>query len=43
MVYINECVDVNTALKNSFKSMSYLGRINQFPRNFLCWQASGCI
>jgi hypothetical protein len=22
MVYINECIDVNTALKNSFKSMS---------------------
>jgi hypothetical protein len=30
MVYINECIDVNTALKNSFKSMSCLGRINQF-------------
>ncbi len=27
----------------SFKSMSCLGRINQFPRNFLCWQAAGCI
>jgi len=23
MVYINECIDVNTALKNSFKSMSF--------------------
>ncbi len=43
MVYINECIDVNTALKNSFKSMSYLCRIKQFPRNFLSWQAPGCI
>ncbi len=32
MVYINECIDVNTALKNSFKSMSCLCRIQQFPR-----------
>ncbi len=30
-------------LKNSFKSMSCSGRINQFPRNFLRWQAPGCI
>ncbi len=30
-------------LKNSYKSMSCLGRIHQFPRNFLCWQAPGCI
>ncbi len=29
--------------KNSFKSMSCLGRIHQFPRNFLRWQAPGCI
>jgi hypothetical protein len=26
-------------LKNSFKSLSCLGRKHQFPRNFLCWQA----
>jgi len=43
MGYINECIDVNTAQKNSFKSMSCLCRIWQFPRNFLCWQAPGCI
>jgi hypothetical protein len=43
MVYINECIDVNTALKNSFKSMSCLRRIQQFPRNFLRRQAPGCI
>ncbi len=30
-------------LKNSFKSMSCLHRIQQFPRNFLCWQAPVCI
>ncbi len=42
-VYINGCIDVNTALKNSFKSMSCSGRIHQFPRKFLCWQAPGCI
>ncbi len=29
--------------KSSFKSMSCLHRIQQFPRNFLCWQAPGCI
>ncbi len=23
--------------------MSCLGRIHQFPRNFVCWQAPGCI
>jgi hypothetical protein len=40
-VYINECIDVNTALKNAFKYMSFLGRIHQFPRNFLRWQAPG--
>jgi hypothetical protein len=38
-LHIYECIDVNTALKNSFKSMSCLRRIQQFPRNFLCWQA----
>jgi len=43
MVFINECIDVNTALKNSFKSMSCSHRIQQFPSNFLCWQAPGCI
>ncbi len=42
-VYTNECIDVNTALKNSFKSMSCLGRIHQFLRNYLCWQAPVCI
>jgi hypothetical protein len=30
-------------LKNSFNSMSGSGRINQFPRNFLCWQTQGYI
>ncbi len=30
-------------LKKSFKSMSCSGRIHQFPRNFLCWEAPGCI
>ncbi len=35
---------MNTQLqKNSFKSMSCLHRIQQFPRNFLSWQAPGCI
>ncbi len=29
--------------KNSFKYMSCSHRIQQFPRNFLCWQAPGCI
>ncbi len=29
--------------KNSFKSMSCLGKIHQFPRNFLRWQFPGCI
>jgi hypothetical protein len=38
-VYINECIDVNTALKNSFKPMNCSGRIYLFPRNFLRWQA----
>jgi hypothetical protein len=42
-VYINECIHVNTALKNSFKSMSCSQRIWQFPRNFQRWQAPGCI
>jgi hypothetical protein len=42
-VYINESIDVNTALKNSFWYMSCLGRIHQFPRNFPRWQAPGCI
>ncbi len=42
-VYNNECIDVNTALKNSFKSMSCSGRKHQLPRNFLTWQAPGCI
>jgi hypothetical protein len=42
-VYINECIDVNTALKKSFKSTSCSGRKHQFPRNFLCWPAPGCI
>ncbi len=41
MVYINECIGVNTALKNSFKSMSCLRIIQQFPRNFPRWQAPG--
>ncbi len=31
-IYINECIDINKALKNSFKSMSCSGRINQFPK-----------
>ncbi len=39
MVYINECIDVSTALKKSFKSMKCSHRIQLFPRNFLCWQA----
>ncbi len=30
-------------LNNSFKSVSFLHRIQQFPRNFLCWQDPGCI
>ncbi len=34
MAYINECIDVNTSFKKSFKSMSCLHRIQQFPRNF---------
>ncbi len=42
-VYINECIDVNRALKKSFKSMNCLGRKHQFPINFLRWQAPGCI
>jgi hypothetical protein len=42
-VYINELIDVNTAFKKSFKSMSYSGKIHQFSRNFLCWQVPGCI
>jgi len=43
MVYINECIDVNTDIKSPFKSMSCLSRKHPFPRNFLCWQAPGCI
>jgi hypothetical protein len=42
MVYINECIDVNTALKKSFKSMSCSCRIKQFPRNFLRCQTPRC-
>jgi hypothetical protein len=42
-VYINECIDANTALKNSFKSLSCSGRKHKFPRNVLRWQAQGCI
>ncbi len=34
MVLINECIDVNTALKNSFKSMSCSHRIHQFQQKF---------
>ncbi len=28
---------------DNFKSMSCVSRKHQFPRNFLCWQAPGCI
>ena len=30
------------SLKKSLKSISCSGRINQIPRNFLCWQPPSC-
>ncbi len=40
MVYINECIDVNTALK---KFLQIYELFIWLPRNFLRWQATGCI
>jgi hypothetical protein len=44
MVYINKCIDVNTALKkSSFKSMSCLCRIQANPRLYLVILSNLCL